>query len=318
MIIDCHNHIGVDLGLYGRGEFPYAQHAETLARQGEPLGITRWIVFPMVAHLALNFAALRAGRVTAEGAFERVPYAWENRRLMQEVYEFFPALGRVMLPFAMFDAARETALQARELRALREKYRFYGLKTQTTMTESPITHLRNEGGVFLDLAREWDIPLLIHSSVIESDIWAQARDIIDIAADNANVRFCIAHSCRFDRPQLERIAALPNCWFDCSAHGIHCQLARENNPVVAPLSRRFTSDYAQPAKVLWDMARAFPGKLLWGSDSPFYSFIAQTENEQLSLLSSYEQEVEFFMALPEEMRKEIAEHNTLRFLGIEL
>lgn len=317
MIIDCHNHIGVDLGLYGRGEFPYAQHAETLAREGQSLGVERWIVFPMVAHLALNFAALRDNRVTGEGALERVPYAWENRRLMQEVYEFFPMLGRVMLPFAMFDPAREPGLQAEALRDLREKYRFYGLKTQTTMLQSPITDLRADGRVFLDLAREWDISLLIHSSVIESDIWAQARDIIDIAEENPDVRFCVAHSCRFDREQLERIAMLPNCWFDCSAHGIHCQLARENSPAVAPPTRRFASDYAQPSQVLWDMARAFPDKLMWGSDSPFYSFIAQTEGEQFSLLSTYAQEVEFLMALPRDVRREISELNTLRFLGME-
>lgn len=310
-IIDCHNHIGADLGLYMRGEFPYAQHGEVLAREGKALGVNRWMVFPMVAHLALNAEALRQGRLTIEGGWEKVPYAWENRRLMQEIHEFFPRYGADMLPLAMFDPSRVTDAQAEALRELRREFRFYALKTQPTMLESPVTALRDQGRVFIDLAREWDIPLLIHSSVLPSDEWAQARDIIDIAAENPDVRFCAAHSCRFDREQLGRIAALSNCWFDCSAHGIHCELALQNSPVVAPPKRRFESDYTRPDVVLRDMVEAYPGKLMWGSDSPFYSFIASG----IQLVSSYEREVEYLMALPDSLREEAGTTNTLRFLG---
>jgi hypothetical protein len=34
VLIDCHNHIGVDLLFYLRGEFPYAQHLSAMVAEG--------------------------------------------------------------------------------------------------------------------------------------------------------------------------------------------------------------------------------------------------------------------------------------------
>lgn len=311
--IDCHNHVGVELIHYLHGDFPYAQHLETLVREGRELGVRKWIIFPMVSHLALSIEAMREGRV-AGGGLESVPYAFENRRLMQEIYELFPDEGRDAIPFAMFDALRNVGGQIEALRKLREEYAFYGLKTQTTITQAPITNLKGEGRAFLELAEEWDLPVLIHSSVLESDVWAQARDILDIAESTPNVRFCVAHSLRFDREQLERLAQIPNAWFDCSAHRIHCDLAVQNSAIVAPPERRFDSDYTRPAQVLRDLAEAFPDKLLWGSDSPYYSYVAAIEGRLYELRSSYAQEVSALRALPLQLQQQISETNTLNFL----
>ena len=315
MLIDCHNHLGVELGAYLRGEFPYAQHLETLVREGQAHGIERFIVFPMVSNFAMNLAALRRGEISLEGSLESVPYAFENRRMLREIYEFFPEEGRAAIPFAFFDPFRKVQAQIDELGRLKRDYIICGLKTQTTMLQSPITSLREEGRAFLDLAREWDVPLLIHSSVLPSDIWAQAQDIVDIAEQNPDVRFNAAHSCRFDHQQLHRIAALPNIWFDCSAHVIHCALAAKNSPVVAPIERRFQSDYNDAGQVLRDLANAFPEKLMWGSDSPYYSFVANVEGKLFSLLSSYAEEADALHRLPESLKQRVAGDNICAWLG---
>jgi predicted TIM-barrel fold metal-dependent hydrolase len=317
MRIDCHAHVGIELGQYLTGAFPYAQHLSDLVQDGRTQGIDRFIVFPMVTHLGMNIAALRDAQVKSEGALETVPYAWENRRLMHEIHKLFPDEGRAVLPFAMFDPARAVSEQIKALCELRCDYRIYGLKTQTTMLQSPVTSLREEGIAFVELAQEWNVPLLIHSSVLPSDIWAQAHDILDIAEQWPHVRFCLAHSCRFDRTCLERLAALPNCWFDCSAHGIHCELAVQNHPAVAPVERRFKSDYTKPAQVLCDLAEAFPDKLLWGSDAPYYSFVASIEGQPVSLRSSYEAEASYFHALPQKAQQRVGHDNTLAFLGVD-
>jgi predicted TIM-barrel fold metal-dependent hydrolase len=311
--IDCHNHVGVELIHYLHGDFPYAQQLETLVREGHELGVRKWIIFPMVSHLALNLEAMRQGRI-ADGGMEAVPYAFENRRLLQEIYDLFPEEGRDAIPFAMFDVARNVSGQVAALRQLREQYSFFGLKTQSTITQSPITNLQGEARVFLELAQEWDIPVLIHSSVLESDVWAQARDILDVAERTPNVRFCVAHSLRFDREQLDRLAALPNAWFDCSAHRIHCDLAVQNKAIVAPPERRFDSDYTRPSRVLRDLAEAYPEKLMWGSDSPYYSFVATIEGKLFELRSTYAQEVAALRALPLHLQQQIGETNTLNFL----
>jgi predicted TIM-barrel fold metal-dependent hydrolase len=314
-IIDCHNHVGVELLHYLHGDFPYAQHLEVLVREGREQGVRRWIVFPMVSHIALNIGAMREGKVQS-GGLEEVPYAFENRRLMQEIYELFPDEGQDAIPFAMFDAVRNVKGQVESLRALKQEYSFAGLKTQTTITQAPITNLKSEGKVFLELAEEWDIPMLIHSSVLETDTWAQARDILDIAESTPGVRFCVAHSLRFDREQLDRLSKLENCWFDCSAHRIHCELAMQNSPVVAPPSCRFDSDYSRPAQVLRDLAEAYPDKLMWGSDSPYYSFVAVIEGRRVSLLSDYAAEVAALRALPLQLQQQIGETNTLNCLKL--
>jgi hypothetical protein len=316
MIIDCHNHIGVDLLFYLRGEFPYGQHLSAMVTEGRALGVDRWITFPMVSNLSLDFARMREGQIAFPGGFERVPYAFENRRMLREIYELFPELGRMILPFLMLDPMRETAAQAGELKKLRQEFKFYGLKIQSTILQSDIKCLGQQGSVFLELAAEWDLPLLIHSSVHPEDIWAQASDILDIAEANSQVRFCLAHSCRFDRECLDRVNELPNTWFDCSAHCIHCDCAVRNLPVVAPQARRFKSDYQRPAQVIADLAAAYPTAFLWGSDSPFYSYVGHFHGGVLSLLSSYEKEIAALKAQPVSVIERIAQQNTLEFLNL--
>ena len=175
----------------------------------------------------------------------------------------------------------------------------------------------HEGQVFLDLAREWDIPFLIHSSVAESDLWAQAHDILDIAAANLDIRFCAAHSCRYDKQCLDRVNDLPNTWFDCSAHCIHCECAVDDLPNIAPRQNRFETDYSDPGRVIADLAAAYPNKFLWGSDSPFYSYAARIDDKVLRLISTYQREVEALKQSPPEVVHRIANVNTRNFLKLQ-
>lgn len=314
-MIDCHNHLGVELGAYLRKEFPYGQQLPSLVAEGQALGIGRWIVFPMVSYLAMDLQALRRGDVRLGGELETVPYAFENRRMMAEIYDLYPEYADLVVPFVILDPSRKVAEQAGAIRDLAKSYRFFGFKLQTTIIRSPVKDLLGVGKPFLDLAREWNYPMLIHSSVLPVDTWAQAWDILEVAEKNPDIRFCLAHSCRFDRECLDRVAELPNTWFDCSAHRIHCQLAIEDSPIVAPAEKRFSTDYSNPSKVLLDLAEAYPEKLLWGSDSPYYCFVAKYENELYSLKSTYPEEVACLMDLPEGLRLKVGGKNTEAFLG---
>lgn len=309
-VIDAHTHIGVDLKCYFQDWAPYALGWAELVEMGSGLGLGEFVVFPMPTHLGLNLAALRDGEVTEEGGLERVPYAFENRRMMQEITRV-PESAERALPLWMFDPMREPRLQCEALRALSEEYRCSGLKVQATIIRSPITQLLGEGGCLLDLAEEKNWPVLIHTSVHPEDPWSQVSDILKIAESRPNIRFNLAHSCRFDRAALDRIAELPNAWFDCSAHVIHCQIAVEDHPSVASPSKRFVSDYRDPAHVLADLVAAYPDKLMWGSDAPFYSYCERT----LQLVSSYHREVAVLRALDEKTVQRIGIQNTRAFLG---
>ena len=316
MIIDCHNHIGADMLFYLHGDFPYAQQLVDMTRVGGSLGITHWVVFPFVSYAAMDVTKFRSGEVGFGNGLETVPYAFENRRMLEECYQLFPEEGRKTLPFVMVDPMRNTDAQAAELVKLRAEYRIHGIKIQSTIIQADIKRLAHEGQVFIDLAREWDVPFLIHSSVAKDDLWAQAHDILDLVEANPDIRFCAAHSCRFDKECLDRVQALPNAWFDNSAHCIHCVGAVGDLPYIAPKSRRFDSDYSDPARVIADLAAAYPDKFMWGSDSPFYSYAAAISGEVVKLISTYEREVIALKAAGEPVVRRIAATNTLNYLKL--
>lgn len=317
MLIDVHNHLGADLLFYLHGDFPYSQQLVQMQQEGGALGITHWVAFPFVSYAAMDVTKFREGGIAFDsGGLETVPYAFENRRLLEECQVLFPEEGKRILPFMIVDPMRHTDAQAKELVKLRSEYRFHGIKIQSTIIQSDIKRLAHEGRVFLDLAREWDIPFLIHSSVAKDDLWAQAHDILDIAEANPDIRFCTAHSCRFDKECLDRVNELPNAWFDNSAHCIHCVGAVDNLPYIAPKERRFDSDYSDPGRVTTDLAAAYPDKFMWGSDSPFYSYAAAISGKVVKLISTYDAEMKALRAAGEEAVKRITSTNTLKFLKL--
>jgi predicted TIM-barrel fold metal-dependent hydrolase len=145
-----------------------------------------------------------------------------------------------------------------------------------------------------------------------SDVWSQAKDILKVAAATPHVRFCLAHSCRFDRECLDRVAELPNTWFDCSAHRIHCESVQLGLANVAPAPRRFAADYRDPTAVLHQLAETYPTKLIWGSDTPFQSYV----DKDYSLISTYAQETACLHALPAALRQAAGHDNLLALLQL--
>jgi len=285
--------------------------------EGGKLGIDKWVVFPMVTNLSLDFGKLREGVIESNPQYEIVPYRWENRRMMREIYDLFPDRGEKTYPFVFADPMRNVEGQVEAIRELRDDYKFYGVKFQTTIIQAPISSLLEVGKPLLELAEEWDLPVLIHSSVDPADLWAQAKDILVIVERHPKIRFNLAHSCRFDKECLDRVAELPNAWFDCSAHCIHCDLAMENSPVVTPPERRIDSDFSNPRQVFHDLAAMYPDALMWGSDSPYYSYVAHYDQGFLSLRSTYEREVECVKGLEKELSDKVTHNNALNFLGVQ-
>lgn len=315
---DCHTHIGVELAHYLTGAFPYCQHYCDLCRDLDDVGIDKVVVFPMVTHLNHDLAALAAGRVAQrDSALSRFPYEFENRHFLAEIHDLFPDLAPRAVPLAMIDPSRQTDQQVKHLAALAEQYPIAGLKLQGTMLQSPVKDLPGSG--FLDLAADRDWPVLIHSAVHPDDPWAQVSDILDVVEAWPRVRFNVAHTLRFDAPLLARLATLPNAWFDVSAFCIHCDLATEDSVVVAPPERRFKADYADPPAALAAFAETYPERILWGSDAPYFSYVAvfthpDGHRDHFDLRSSMRREAEALAGLSNEMTAAIASDNPRAWL----
>jgi predicted TIM-barrel fold metal-dependent hydrolase len=105
-------------------------------------------------------------------------------------------------------------------------------------------------------------------------------------------------------------------WFDCSAHRIHCEGVVRNLPFVAPSERRLAADYRDPTSVLRTMAELYPRKLIWGSDTPFQSYVAKEQGRVLALRSTYEEEVACLRALSDASQRAIGHDNLLALLRL--
>lgn len=311
MKIDNHVHIGVDPLFYLQGWSPYALDLTRLFNEAGDSGVDVWVVFPFVSYMAFDTDGLRNNRLELPKEAAQIPYAFENGRLCEDIRRMEPEKRRRLWPFLMADPMRMPEAQVGEWRKLPAEHTVYGIKIQPTILQSPIRTLLSRGRCMLEYAEAHNLPFLIHSSIHPEDVWSQCRDILAVAEANPNLRFLLAHSCRFHHESLLRVAELPNTWFDCSAHIIHCQCAVNDMPSVAVAEERFPSDYRDPARVLRDLAEAFPEKLIWGTDAPFYSY----EDASLQMRSSYRAEVEALNALSPPLLERVCHRNTLAWLG---
>lgn len=319
-LIDAHAHLGADLALFGNGDYPYAISAEDHGVRMSLSGIAHTVCFPFLYSGYFRLSAFRGGRFARDpNGTSAFPYAFENERLCREIYEAFPEYAGRLLPFAFFDPGRKTREQAEGIRRLAARYPLFGLKTATSYIHSFVADLSGRARCLLDLAAELDVPVTLHCAVLPGDPWANVFDILKVVKARPDVRFAVAHTCRFDRRALDAAADLPNCFVDVSAFHIHCTLARQNHPAVAARRHRFPADYRNPGLALRQFAEAYPSTIIWGSDTPAHLWKSRFRNDRgeevwMSLDCGPTTEADALRALPASLRRRIGRDNTVRFL----
>jgi hypothetical protein len=93
----------------------------------------------------------------------------------------------------------------------------------------------------------------------------------------------------------------------------------EADEVVAPPERRFASDYRDHKRVFRDLVAEFPNTMLWGSDSPAYSYVTRRRYPdgsvvEFNLHGTYAKEKAALDSLAEPERLLVAGTNSCRFL----
>jgi hypothetical protein len=96
-------------------------------------------------------------------------------------------------------------------------------------------------------------------------------------------------------------------------------MVHDDSPLVPPASARFDADYSDHKAVMIALAERFPDTIIWGTDSPAYSYICRRKQGEGSyaefrLKAVYEDEKEALDALPEELRLKACNINSVRFL----
>jgi len=319
--IDVHSHVGVSLKSYACIEYPYAQTIEGLYYRQLAGHVDVNVVFPFSPDLHFDLHKLIGGTVTADvPPISPAPYIKENRLLMQEVFSWCPELQHRFLPFVSVDPGRNVAEQIAELERLESEFPIYGIKILPVFCQTPVTKLLDEGQPILEFARTRNLPFLLHTTCDLREEYSNAKLAFEVIEQNRDLRFCLAHCIGFDREYLDRAASLGNVWVDTSAMKIQVDLVTQG--ILDFLGeRRFDADYSDYRCVMQRLVEIYPQTMLWGSDSPAYSYIVrrrqgQRENDFLDfrLKGTYEQEVAALNCLPPSSRRAACNGNTLKFL----
>jgi predicted TIM-barrel fold metal-dependent hydrolase len=321
-VIDVHSHLGVSLKSYACSEYPYAQSVEGLYYRQLAGGVDVNVVFPFSPDLFFDLRRLTEGVAAPDARpISPAPYVRENQLLLQEVFCYCPELEHRFLPFVSVDPGREIAAQVAALEQLERDYPIYGIKIIPVFCQTRITSLLDEGRPLLEYARARDLPFLFHTTSDLRDGYSHASLAFEVIEHNRDLRFCLAHCIGFHQGYLERAAALGNVWVDTAAMKIQVELASQNSPVTAQGKDRFDADYSDHRRVMRRLVEAYPEMILWGSDSPAYSYMVHRRQgkgdqtfEDFRLKATYEDEVAALTSLPTELRQAVCNGNTLRFL----
>ena len=321
-VIDCHAHVGLSLKAWAAGEYPYGQSIEGLYYRQLAAGVDVNIVFPHSPDLFFDLAALVEGRlIPAERPLSMAPYVAENQMLMREIFSFCPECQSRFMPFVSVDPGRMVGEQITALHELESEYPIYGIKIMPVSCQTPITALLGKGRAFLEFARERNLPFLFHTTVDPKETYSHARLAFEVIDSAPDLRFCLAHCISFHRGFLDRAGVSKNIWVDTSAMAIMVQATTQPNISMGAEADRFEADYSDHRSVMRSLAEAYPDTILWGTDSPFYAYIAcrkQGEGDdsfqEFRLKANYEDEKAALDTLSPELKKAVSNTNTLGFL----
>jgi predicted TIM-barrel fold metal-dependent hydrolase len=213
-----------------------------------------------------------------------------------------------VLPFANVYPGYEEQKQADYLEELGKGGMLFGLKLHTLAIQQSAIKLHNSP--FLQVARSYSLPVLIHSG---TDQISYPQNVVELARNNRDIRFCIAHVGRFEKKVFDSLNdGDTNIFFDTSPF---LSIAK-----VTPLDidrgiggERLNLPYEDPTKALEVLCRMFPERMMWGSDEPYTTMTVDREGGVLMKVY-YQDEVNLLNSLPSDLRAKIAHDNTIRFL----
>ncbi len=310
-MVDVHSHVGIQIREAAQIAFPYCSSIEDLYYRQKANGVDVSVVFPISPAFFFDITMfMETGRlVPADRPLSKAPYERENRLLLNEVFVFCSELQDRFLPFISIDPGRKVREQIEVLRELEREFPIYGVKIVPILCQSKVSELLGEGEVFLEFFAERNWPMLLHASTDPTDEFSSAADTFRVIERHPELRYCLAHCLGFHREFLEQANALPNVWVDTAALKIQVELVRETGRYKTP--EMVDLDYFDHTRVMQELVERFPRTIVWGSDSPYHSYITRRLQGEgvysdFRLKGTYEQEKAALDALTPEQRRQIS------------
>jgi predicted TIM-barrel fold metal-dependent hydrolase len=185
--------------------------------------------------------------------------------------------------------------------------------------QSRAAELLGRGAPLLDFAEERALPLLFHVTTLPGEAYSQAADVFKIIESRPRLRFCLAHALLFHREYLARADAAPNVWVDTAAMKIQVECVRPEIGAALPASEFLDADYSDYRDVMRVLCERFPDTVIWGTDSPAYSWICRRKQaegvwKEFRLKAAYADEVAALACLKPELRGRVGGANALDFI----
>ncbi len=302
-IIDAHTHAGFDHYEIIKKRYPTSQSVKDLVFKLDNAGVDFSVTFPCPnsTYYFDLMSLLKEEHILEPRPIESFPYEFSNRQLFYETSLF--GKNKIM-PFAFIFPGFDENKQVDSLEALAQKGYLFGLKYHTLVGAISARSLINSP--FIELARKYSLPFIIHSGV---DNFSRPEHIMDLAEAHVDVRFCIAHAGEFEESVYRRFLEFryKNIFFDCSPFISICALNKND------IKNKIDIDYNDPQKALIQLYKMIPDSLIWGTDEP-WTTITDNSKEEILVKVDYQDEVDLLKSLPKNIQETISHTNTIRFL----
>jgi hypothetical protein len=161
--------------------------------------------------------------------------------------------------------------------------------------------------------------MLFHTTPTKDDEYSNADDVLKVVESRPGIRFCLAHCILFHRDYLDRVDPAENIWVDTGALKIQVDLLDDYIGNGVDEKDLVDADFSDFRKVMKYLCDRYPDTIIWGSDSPAYSYITrrrQGENtyRDFRYKGRYEDEVAALRYLPEEQMLKAGSINPIKFL----
>lgn len=307
-VIDGHTHAGFDHYSIIRKRYPTSQSIKDLVFKLDNSGIDFSITFPCPnSTYYFDLMSLPTQEQVLEPRpIEAFPYEFSNRQLFYESSLF--GKDKIM-PFGIIFPGYEEDNQVKSLEEYAQKGFLFGLKHHTMVGGISAKKLINSP--FIDFARKYSLPIMIHSGVDKN---SRPENVMDLAKHHPDVRFCIAHAGEFEKSIYEMFLKIhyKNVFFDCSPF-ISISTLGKMDVRKGETSGRLKLEYDNPQQALIQLYNIIPENLIWGTDEP-WTTITDDLKGKILVKVDYQDEVDLLNTLPKNIREAISFTNTTRFL----
>ena len=298
MIIDSHVHIGEDVINQYNNSKPQGQTPAELVKKMKDNGVDKSVIFPCPAPLYFNPSSADFMDSPLEpSGYDVFPYHLENKEVLRATRKH-----QNLIPYlSVHPHSKENVKSVEQLACTNKQVK--GLKFHGLAMHTPTIDLI--GSRTMEVADKHDLAVLVHSDATGrfkgyASKYSHPMLAVELAMAHPDVNVIAAHLGSLENGFLEALSSLSNLFTDTGPYVHHFNKINEWKGDHRDISK-FT-----PRKLLEDLAREFPHKILWSTDEP-WTVLSGT---------GYKEEVDILNQLPDAVKYRIAEENITRVLKL--